>query len=410
MGWRGAAPPFYPSSAHTALDRVQLSEVVPKKLYLTNFKGAADRCALETLGVTHVAAVGAEFVEHTSEALVYWNKDITDDAHQGEAMAGALRDGASFIHNAISGGGCVVVHCAAGISRSATVVLGYFILHREETLRQAFERVYNVRPCVWPNEGFMQSLIALEEEVRGKPSTITASEYDQWGDYDGPDEGSSGAPPMGLPRFVRDDTCLEDEMHELAVLEAKARGEDIFATKLQRRARLWLAERGVLGPSRGSGGIREPSCKAEPSSKAPKLGARRVSLTKAERSEAAAEASMEAWEASVGAKQLKLLPPEGQHPPLRKSGTRTGSSTWRRPGALLMRVLFKSSSTLVNGIKSTKALLEQSVKPKKEKKKAKAAKAAKAKDKATAKASKPKAPSAAKTEKGGKASRRVAPA
>ena len=40
MGWRGEPPPYYPSSTHTALDRVALSEVLPKQLYLTNFKGA----------------------------------------------------------------------------------------------------------------------------------------------------------------------------------------------------------------------------------------------------------------------------------------------------------------------------------------------------------------------------------
>ena len=99
MGWRGDPPPFYPTAAHTALDRVQLSEVLPK-LYVTNFKGAANAEALEVIGVTHVAAVGAEFIDHRSDKVVYWNKDITDDEHQGEAMAAALRDSASFIHGA----------------------------------------------------------------------------------------------------------------------------------------------------------------------------------------------------------------------------------------------------------------------------------------------------------------------
>ena len=168
MGWRGAPPPFYPSSSHTALDRVQLSAVLPGKLFITNFKGAADAAAFERLGVTHVAAVGAEFVEHTSDTLIYWNKDITDDEHQGAAMAASLRDGAAFIHNALKGGGVVVCHCAAGISRSASVCLGYFILHRKETLRAAFSTIFEARPCVWPNEGFMASLIALEEEVRSR--------------------------------------------------------------------------------------------------------------------------------------------------------------------------------------------------------------------------------------------------
>ena len=40
----------------------------------------------------------------------------------------------------------------------------------------------------------MAALIQLEKKVRGKTS-ITAAEYEHWGDYDGPDE----APPADAP-------------------------------------------------------------------------------------------------------------------------------------------------------------------------------------------------------------------
>ena len=120
MGWRGDPPPFYPSSSHTAKDRLELSEVVKGKLYITNFKGAANEEAFAQRNVTHVAAVGEEFMEKEQGGIVMWNKDITDDEHQGEAMADSLRDAATFIHEALTGGGVCVVHCAAGISRSAS--------------------------------------------------------------------------------------------------------------------------------------------------------------------------------------------------------------------------------------------------------------------------------------------------
>jgi protein-tyrosine phosphatase len=35
-----------------------------------------------------------------------------------------LRPSLEFIDQAIQGGGCVLVHCKAGVSRSATVVIG----------------------------------------------------------------------------------------------------------------------------------------------------------------------------------------------------------------------------------------------------------------------------------------------
>jgi len=188
MGWRGPEPPFYPSCSHTALERCALSEVLPQQLYLTNFKGAGDPTSLVERGVTHVAAVGAEFVEDTSDKLTYWHKDITDDDSEGATMAASLKDGVDFLHAAIGGGGCVVVHCAAGISRSASLVIGYFIVHRRQSLRDAFAAVFKARPCIWPNEGFMDALIALEQEQTGA-TTITSAEYERWGDYDGPEEG-----------------------------------------------------------------------------------------------------------------------------------------------------------------------------------------------------------------------------
>ena len=361
MGWRGAPPPFYPSAEHTALDRKHLSEVLPK-LFLTNFKGAEDPLELKRVAATHVAAVGDEFMEDEASGLTVWKKgghnkasntapdallfshqmpsfslvllsphshcffapcceDITDDDHQGEVMAESLHDAADFIHGALTSGGCVVVHCAAGISRSATVILGYFVIHRSMSLRDAFAHLYSCRSCVWANDGFMASLVALEIQVRGT-STITTSEYEHWGEskpmssraklratpnlapnptptshyhpnanpdpdpnltpnstpnvtpkpgeYEGPELASAtgGARPlpplpMGMPRMNRDDTCLEDEIRELAIAEALVASEHRFAIKLQRQARSWLRRRQHASD--------EPS--DEPGPRRPRVGA-----------------------------------------------------------------------------------------------------------------------------------------
>ena len=192
--WRGTAPRFYPSAACTAQDRDAISEIIPR-LYLTNYRGAENGQALRSLGVTHVASVGDEFTEDGALAgIKYWRCNITDDESQRDAMGAALGDGAAFIHEALSTRkGTVIVHCAAGISRSTTVALAYLILHRNMTLLRALETVYAARRCVWPNDGFMAALIALEQRVYGK-HTIDLDEYVRWGDYDGPadDDAAEG--------------------------------------------------------------------------------------------------------------------------------------------------------------------------------------------------------------------------
>ena len=56
----------------------RVCEVLPRKLYLTNWRGAEDKAQLKAKGVTHVAAVGSEFM-CDEEVFVYWKKDIHDD-------------------------------------------------------------------------------------------------------------------------------------------------------------------------------------------------------------------------------------------------------------------------------------------------------------------------------------------
>ncbi len=53
----------------------------------------------------------------------------------------------------------------AGMSRSATVVLGYLMWHSEWTLRQAHGVLVASRPVVLPNEGFFEQLLRYERQL-----------------------------------------------------------------------------------------------------------------------------------------------------------------------------------------------------------------------------------------------------
>ena len=75
-----------------------------------------------------------------------------------------------FIHNAIMDNKKVLVHCAAGISRSSTVVIGYLMCKWKLELKHAFKICREKRPGVWPNSGFLEMLISIEKEMFGKSS------------------------------------------------------------------------------------------------------------------------------------------------------------------------------------------------------------------------------------------------
>ena len=56
------------------------------------------------------------------------------------------------------GKGNVLVHCRAGISRSATLVLAFLMKSRRWRMKRALEHLRACRPIVKPNEGFMEQL------------------------------------------------------------------------------------------------------------------------------------------------------------------------------------------------------------------------------------------------------------
>ncbi|XP_007443611.1 dual specificity protein phosphatase 19 isoform X2 [Python bivittatus] len=54
--------------------------------------------------------------------------------------------------------GVVLVHCNAGVSRAAAIIIG-FLMHSEGlNFAKAFSVVKNVRPAICPNSGFMEQL------------------------------------------------------------------------------------------------------------------------------------------------------------------------------------------------------------------------------------------------------------
>jgi rhodanese-related sulfurtransferase len=61
-------------------------------------------------------------------------------------------------------GKTIYVHCHAGISRSASVIILYLIKYYKYTFKEAFRFLRNKRQCIQPNPGFVLQLKILEKE------------------------------------------------------------------------------------------------------------------------------------------------------------------------------------------------------------------------------------------------------
>jgi protein-tyrosine phosphatase len=65
----------------------------------------------------------------------------------------------------ISEGKQVLVNCYAGVSRSATIVIGYLMYKNKMNVQDALSFVRQKRPIINPNYGFVCQLYNLQEEL-----------------------------------------------------------------------------------------------------------------------------------------------------------------------------------------------------------------------------------------------------
>mmetsp|Transcript_24042 Transcript_24042/g.37448 ORF Transcript_24042/g.37448 Transcript_24042/m.37448 type:complete len:86 (-) Transcript_24042:79-336(-) len=83
------------------------------------------------------------------------------------AMKDALKEAIRFIQEKREEGHMVLVHCAAGASRSGSVAIYYKMVSEKMGYEEALKAVQEVRPIVTPNPGYVEVLRGLEEEVMG---------------------------------------------------------------------------------------------------------------------------------------------------------------------------------------------------------------------------------------------------
>jgi hypothetical protein len=62
----------------------------------------------------------------------------------------------------------VLIHCVAGVSRSASFIIAYLIRYGHMDLVRAYDHVKKRRPKIRPNQGFMTQLMDWEWAILGE--------------------------------------------------------------------------------------------------------------------------------------------------------------------------------------------------------------------------------------------------
>lgn len=137
----------------------ECSTVIPGQLYLSGFIPANDKALLDNLAIKHVVRLGDDYdllLYETHEGIEYHTINITDSFDS--RLSQELLDGAvAFIQSATTP---VLVHCRAGVSRSASIVVAFLMKVHKKSCKDALIFVKDKRRCARPNSTFLKDLQA----------------------------------------------------------------------------------------------------------------------------------------------------------------------------------------------------------------------------------------------------------
>jgi len=135
-----------------------MSRITPL-LYLGDINDAKNFDFMKARKVSLIVNCAAEIPNYFPEKINYIRMNWNDDPSQ-EVKKDLLKVTPTVL-NEVQSGRVVFIHCAAGISRSATVMVYAITRLYGWNLQQALNFVKKGRGIIRPNEGFMKQLIEL---------------------------------------------------------------------------------------------------------------------------------------------------------------------------------------------------------------------------------------------------------
>nr|XP_033811552.1 dual specificity protein phosphatase 10-like [Geotrypetes seraphini] len=144
------------------LENAELSSILPF-LFLGNEKDAQDLEHMASLNISHVINVTTHLPLYHAGTLCYKRLPATDSGKQN--LRQYFEEAFEFIEEAHQCGKGVLIHCQAGVSRSATIVIAYLMKHTMMTMADAYKYVKGKRPIISPNLNFMGQLLEFETDL-----------------------------------------------------------------------------------------------------------------------------------------------------------------------------------------------------------------------------------------------------
>ncbi|VDN33346.1 unnamed protein product [Dibothriocephalus latus] len=158
-----------------------------------NYQDATNELLLKKLGVTHILNVTRDLpmaFEETN-SFHYLQLPALDSAKQN--IYPFFEKAIGFIDGARETHGVVLVHCLAGISRSASIVMAYMLYHTPLTVLEAYKLLQSLRPIADPNLAFLGQLDSFRRLINPDNSnkSVTEALMNMWKRLSVEEESSS---------------------------------------------------------------------------------------------------------------------------------------------------------------------------------------------------------------------------
>ncbi|KFM70307.1 Dual specificity protein phosphatase 4, partial [Stegodyphus mimosarum] len=137
-------------------------EILPQ-LYLGSARDAAHKEELQQLGITALLNVTQFCPNLFQEVFEYKCIPVRDTGC--EDIGAYFQEAINFIDQVKSQNGKVLVHCQAGVSRSATICIAYLMATKRLRMEEAYKYVKSRRRIVSPNFSFMGQLLTFENKI-----------------------------------------------------------------------------------------------------------------------------------------------------------------------------------------------------------------------------------------------------
>lgn len=143
--------------------RREMQEILPS-VYLGPYGSAKDRTELTNKGITHVLIVRSTLERRLDPKFPTELKYQIVEVPEGptENLILYFPECNACIHQAIQEGGKILVHCNAGLSRSAAVVVAFVMESMRMPFTEAIQHVQSRRCCIHISEALHNQLREFE--------------------------------------------------------------------------------------------------------------------------------------------------------------------------------------------------------------------------------------------------------